>query len=168
MRRGHGQEEKKEETFEDESRAEGLEQSGVSITGVARLRVGFRTRTREVRQGHDAPAAHGILGGTRPEGLPLVTGPGRILGVPARLRTQTARGGQNLLCGCPLPETVPCDNSSGAWEQPQFLREQAAYHVFSRAPKCWLARDPGVCDVVSIAASSDVSPQSDRRQRHHR
>ncbi|KAL1475644.1 hypothetical protein MTO96_037142 [Rhipicephalus appendiculatus] len=99
MGRGHGEEEKRKrsKTSRGRRRSKSLEERSLVSRG---WNVGFRTRTREIRQGQDAPAAHGVLLGTRLQvrlGIFQVTS--LVLEPPPR--TSTTLGRWKLLCGFP-------------------------------------------------------------------
>ncbi|KAL1478151.1 hypothetical protein MTO96_035179 [Rhipicephalus appendiculatus] len=80
------------------------------------------SRTREVRHGQEAPAAHGVLGGTRPHGVPAVTVPGRVLRVRASTPVPNRPWRVEPSLWHSLLGTSQCDSSSEAWEQqPLFL-----------------------------------------------
>ncbi|KAL1477408.1 hypothetical protein MTO96_035760, partial [Rhipicephalus appendiculatus] len=103
--------------------------------------VGFRTRTREVRHVQDAPAGHGVPGGTRLHGVPAVTVPGHVPGVRA----------STLVPNRPWRAEPPVWRYLlGTSATPQVSR------ILRQAPTCWRARYLG----DSIAASSTSAYQA--------
>ncbi|KAL1417364.1 hypothetical protein MTO96_026898 [Rhipicephalus appendiculatus] len=86
----------------------------------------------------DAPAGHGVPGGTRLHGVPAVTVPGHLLGVPA---------------STPVPNR-PWRAEPPVW---RYLLGTSATpqvnRVLRQDPTCWRARYLGDGDVVNIAAS---------------
>ncbi|KAL1414384.1 hypothetical protein MTO96_030365 [Rhipicephalus appendiculatus] len=105
-----------------------------------------------VKPEEDAPAGHGVLGGTRLHGVPAVTVPGHVPGVRA----------STLVPNRPfLVPNRPWRAEPPVW---RYLLGTSATPQLSRilrqAPTCWRARYLGDGDVVSIAASSTSAYQA--------